>query len=840
MLYHAHTPEDVIAELRSSKHGLHQIYAEGRLKHYGRNNIRLSRRPLVRRIYEPLLNVFTAILIVAAIISIALGDYTTGGLLAATVIAYIGLRYLQDWSVERTVKHTEQHVLPPVTVLRDGITADMNPSCVVPGDIIILNKGDRVPGDGRIIHAQSLHINQIHLTGSSGPIAKNAKTLSSNTPLEEQANMVFRGSYVTSGTAQYIITATGNDTYYGQLHSSLIKAESTGYLQQKINRLVTQIALIAAIVVLVMGALSFLRGIPLDTTLQYSIAMLIAVIPESLPIAVGVVMAISLRRISQHGALITTAHSVESTSVASALASDKTGMLTHDKLVVKEIWQPSQSQRTPETMADKTFIRHTGDARDAALIAYLHRQKHKVTPYNPVVSFDFTRDIGMSGNLWHDGTAYQLYIKGTPEKILNRASLTSAEQENAEHELHRLASQGYHIIALAHTRLSSPITKLTSLPKRHMLEFDGFIALQDHVRPDVRSSIAHATQAGIVTHIVTGDHVETAYRLGQRLGLVASRNQVLDSRKLDNLSDAQLARVSRNTIIFARVTPTHKQRILSALKRSHVVMMTGDSIDDVPVLLNAQVGIASTQGSQVARDASDMLLLNDRFSDILEAVKQSRTILGNIRRMVFHVAVLGLTELLIVIGSLLIGVPIALLPLQLLWLNLVVATAVLVPLGLEPHSRNIMSRKPVSPRAPILPRYLVIRVFLLAGTIATATIALFLYSYTETTLSYARSMAFVAVTTMLVVTALIARSDHTSTLVRFRTWSPAVYLGITILTIAHGILYVTPVWGLLQLVPISLHNLLVGLAVGIAAPLVVTELHKLYSRRIVRSKGRSY
>ncbi len=840
MLYHAHSPDEVIAELHSSKHGLHQIYAEGRVKRYGRNNIRLSRRSLLTRTLMPLTHIFSLAILAAVLASLLVGNYTVSGVLLGTLAVYIAMRYLQDFSLEHTKRHIEQRATAKTTVLRDSITASIDAALVVPGDIVVVGKGDSIPADGRVIHSRALHINQIYLTGSSLPVPKYAKTLHSDTPLEEQSNMVFRGSYVTSGDAQFVVTATGNHTQYGQLHSSLIKAETTGRLQQKINHLLTRILLFALGAAFVVALLSMARGITADIALQYCVAILIAAIPQSLPVAIGIIVALGMRQMAKHAILASSIHAIEATSIASALASDKTGMLTHDMLAIKEIWQPNASTLTPAVMCDKAAIRRSGDSHDSALAAHLKQLKHTPSTHIPAASFGFSREVGMSGNLWHNGKSYTLHIKGTPEKILNRSLLTSAEYEAAEQQLHQLAGKGYHILALAHTTLSSPISKLTSLPKRQPLQFDGFIALQDHVRPDVQSSIVRATEAGIATHVVTGDHVETAYQLGKRLGLISTRSQVFDSRKLDVINDSQLARICRDVAVFARVSPSHKQRILNALKRRHITMMTGDSVDDVPVLLGAQVGIASSRGSRIAQEASDILLLNDKFSTILEAVKYSRTILGNIRRMVFYSTIVAIAELSIVIGSLLASPQIILLPEQLLWLNLVVATCVLLPLGLEPHSRNIMTRKPVSPRAPILPKYLVVRAALLSITLAGVAILVFKTVYPLTSLEYARSLTFATVIVMLLVTALIARSDHTSTLVRFRTWSPLIYGSVIFLAICHILLFISPlheVFGLAQLAP---NDIVPAMLIAIIAPLGVAELHKLYSRHAVRKKGRSY
>lgn len=840
MLYHAHTADEIFAKLKSSEKGLHQIYAEGHLTRYGRNDIRPTRRSFWYRLCEPFLSTFVLILLIALGFSIVVEHFATSIVLAGTMLTYIAMRYVQRYSLERALRHTEHHTAAPATVIRDGIEARIDPALIVPGDVVVVAAGDRIPADGRVIHAQSLSVNQIHLTGSTVPVAKRAKTLHSNTPLEEQYNMVFRGSFVVSGSGKFITTATGNRTRYGQINSSTTKTESTSRLQKKINVLLDRIALIGIALALPIALLSLYQGLDISNAIEYFVAILIAAVPESLPVAISIIIAIGLRQMTRESALLTSIRSIESVSSASVLASDKTGMLTLNKLTVKEIWQPAGDDTKLQQACERASLRLDNDEHDTALSLYAKHAGVVMSTHKPAASFIFSKDIGMSGNLWHSGTSYTLYIKGTPEKILNRASLTHEEHEKAHRELQHLASRGYHIVALAHGELDTPITQLAALPKRQSLHFDGFVAMQDHLRPDVRKSIDKAAQAGIRVCLVTGDHVETAYQLGKSLGIVSSRDQVFDSRKLDVISDTQIARIVRDVAVFARVAPEHKHRILSALKRRHTVMMTGDSVDDIPVLTHAQVGITTRHSSRIAREASDLVLLDDKFSTILDAIRGSRTILGNIRRMVFFVLIMTLGELGIVAGSLVLGMPAALLPIQLLWINLVVATATIIPLGLEPHSRNIMTRKPVSQNAPVLPAYLVVRALGLAVGIAVVGISVFQMAYQYYGIEYARSLTFYALVVMQLASAIIARSDHTSTFVRFRTWSPLIYLGIVCILSLQVLTFTSPLGQLLSLVPLVSTDILASTLLALIVPLTIGELFKFYSRYAVRRKGRSY
>lgn len=841
MLYHAHTTDEIFSKLQSSEKGLHQIYAEGYLTRYGRNSIRLTRQSLWYTIFAPFMNVFILVLLIALGFSILAEHVATCAVLIGTMLAYVIMRYVQSYSLERTLRRAEHHTNAPATVIRDGIDTQIDSALIVPGDIVHLQPGDQVPADGRIVHAQSLRVNQIHLTGSPTPTTKHAKTLHSNTPLEEQYNMIFRGSFVISGSAKYIVTATGNMTRYGQINNSVLKAETMSRLQQKIGKLLDYVAGIGFVIASLITLVGLYQGVDVSESIEYFVAILVAAVPESLPVAISIIVAIGIQRMARKSVLMTSIRSMESTSSATMLVSDKTGMLTLDKLTVKETWQLARNDKALLQACERVLLRANGDEHDAALGLYIKHKGTMIAQHRPAAVFTFSKDIGMSGNLWHNGDTYTLHLKGTPEKILNRADLTQSEHEAAHRELQHLTGMGYHVIALAHSELSKPIEKLSSLPKRQMFHFDGFIAMQDHVRRDVSASINKAAAAGIRTCLVTGDHVETAYKFGQSLGIVSSRNQVFDSRKLDVISDSQLVRISRDIVIFARVAPKHKYRILSALKRHHIVMMTGDSVDDVPALTHAQVGITTQHSSRIAKEASDMILLDNKFSTIIEAVRSSRTVLGNIRRMIFFVLIMSVGELGIVTGSLCLGLPIALLPIQLLWINLIVAAATIIPLGIEPHSRNIMTRKPVPQHAPILPTYLIIRALTLAaamGLVGTTIFSSIYYQYYD--VEYARSVTFHALVIMQLTGALIARSDHTSTLVRFRTWSPFIYLGVTCIVLLQFITFTTPLGQMLYLTRISLDDALASTLLAVIVPLVVGEIFKFYSRHAIRQKGRSY
>lgn len=840
MLYHAHATEDVLKEFETSEKGLHHIYAEARLVQHGRNTIRLARRSLWKVVSEPFANIFMLILTFALLLSVLSLHFVEAALITFTITVSLALHYFQSLTHERTLRSIERSATASARVRRDGIEVDIDPAELVPGDIVLLAAGDRIPADGRVLHAQQLRVNESQLSGHAASVGKSAQLVHSDAELPERSSMLYLGTFVLTGTAQYIITATGNDTEYGLLTSIVKKAEQQSTLQSKIERFTSTLTLIALSGGVVVLILSLARGVSYDDALESLIAIIVAAIPANLPIAMSIIIALGLKKLYTSRALLRSMRTIESTSMLSTLAFDKTGLLLRDRLEAREHWSIHNTTRKLLDIAHRSVLPHQHDTHDQAIAEYIANSGHKTTKMQPAKIFEFHYEVGISGNLWHQGDSYLLAVKGAPEKILHRADMTESEKEQAIHKLHQLTKKGSHVIALAHVELSQPITQLSKLPKRTKLTFDGYIAFRDHLRADAKQAIQQAQRAGITVRMMTGDHVETAFSIAKRLGIVATPDEILDSRKLALLSDAELQRITRNTKVFARTSPDQKQRLLMALKRHDIVAMTGDTIEDVPALTHAHVGISSQQSAAVARDASDIILLNNNFSTTLEAIKQSRTVLGNMRRMLQFILIVNLSELAIVLLSLLFGLPAALLPVQILWINLTTSISLAIPLGLEPHSRNIMKRNPVKPTKSILPKYLIARIALMVVVAAAVSVSMFSYFFYTQGLDYARSIAFYTLIMIQIANAFVARSDHTSTLVRLRTFSGIFYVGL-FATIALQLLTVaTPLASLLGLTAVTTYDLLWTGVAAVAAPVAAGELSKLYSRHSVRRKGESY
>ena len=437
----------------------------------------------------------------------------------------------------------------------------------------------------------------------------------------------------------------------------------------------------------------------------------------------------------------------------------------------------------------------------------------------------------MSGNVWHKGEGFELYLKGAPEHVLARSSLTSGEEEAAVQALHQLTGQGYRVIALAETYLKNEVTDFDDIPKNHPLTFVGFIAVADVLRPEAKRAIAAAQSAGVTVRMITGDHLETAFHIGKQLGMVTSRDQVFDSRKMNVMSDAELETIIEDVRIFSRVIPEHKYRILSLLKKNNITAMTGDGVNDVPALTNAHVGVAMGSGAQIAKDAGDIILLDNDFKSIIDAMREGRIIFANIRRMLIYLLATNAGEVMTAIGALLIGFPIPLVPVQILWVNLVTDTALVIPIGLEPGEKTVMTHRPKRPDAPILSKYMIGRMALMAVTMAVLTLVIYVMFSNWYGTDYGRTIAFSSLVVMQWANALNARSDYQSLIGRLKVINKPFIVGLFIAISMQMLALFGPLQEVLHIHPVTLGDLFITALIAFIVPIVVVEIHKFFGRR---------
>lgn len=834
MLYYTKTIEDTLKELDSSENGLLAAEVDDRLKQYGPNIIVLKGEPLWRKIIAPFTNVFMIVLAVAIVVSLiehAVIDATIIGIIMATNAI---IHYVQRFSTERIMRSLQEYRKQSVEVIRNKKVVSIESSLLVPGDILILGEGEKIPADARVIKASELRVDESQLTGESEPIAKQVEALERNKEVYERTNMLFQGSFIISGEAMAVVTATGNTTEFGKLAGLAGHVSSKSPVQAKIDKLLSQVIVAVLILAAFAFALSLYRGISVAESIRFIIALSVSAVPESLPVAISVILVLAMRRMARKKALVRGMSAIETIGAITTIATDKTGTLTRNILTVQDSWQPGwSSAKIPSVLAlainrrkEKTY-----DPLDVACSNYVSDLKTPSPKGLPMTAFPFDTALAMSGNVWHHGEHYELALKGSPEAILHRSDLTEAEREEAEAKLAAMTSEGYRVIAIGYRKLPRSLKKLADLSAKEKLEFAGFIAIADALRPEAKKAINDALNAGVSVRMITGDHFETAFHIGRKLGMVTHRDQVFDSRRMHGMSDEELASIVEKTRIFSRVIPENKYRILTILKKQHITAMTGDGVNDVPALSNADVGIAMGSGSHIAKDAGDIILLDDNFKSIIDAMHEGRTVAANVRRMIYYLLATNAGEVLTAVSALIAGLPLPLSPVQILWVNLATDTCMVIPIGLEPGRKMNMREYPRSLKSPLLSKFIISRLIIVA--IAMAVVALGTYAFFNNKYGheYGRTIAFNALVVMQWASAFAARSDYQSVFARLKVMHWPFYVGFSVAIILQILALFGPLGTLLHVTPVAMNDLIITTLIAFSSLLAVAEIHKFVSRR---------
>lgn len=821
--------------------GLSVREVEKRRAKYGANELKMAGTPLWKKLLAPFMDIFMLILIVALVLSAVQQDWLEAIVIAVIIAADAIVYYVQRFSTERILRSLNNTIVQNVVVLREGVEQSVEAADLVLGDIVILQEGDRVPADGRIVNESGLLTNESMLTGESEPIAKDAKTITGQKKVYEQRNMVFSGSFVFTGKGRFIVTATSNATEYGRIASLATAATSVSPISQKIDKLVLKIAAVVVGLAAVALILQLVDGIEWLGALKFTLAMIVSAVPEGLPIAISIVLALCAKRMARKQALIKELKAIESIGIVTTIASDKTGTLTKNQLEMQETWTRESEASFLKALAGATLVETVTTARetqpadplDTCMAQFLRERGYDFEALDPRKVYAFDQNIKMSGNLY-DGKAgeYVLMVKGAPETILARAKMAQSAREQVEVKLVELANKGYKVLALAHGQLKHEINELERLSKHDELKFDGLIAVADGIRPETAAAIQQTKRMGVKTKMVTGDHAGTAYAIGRELGLAEDFAQVLDCSKLGNITDDDLENVVKNTTVFARVTPEDKYRVLEAIKKTEICAMTGDGVNDVPALVSAHVGIAMGDAPSIVQDAGDIVLIDNNFKNITEAIRESRTVLGNIRRMLGYLLATNAGEALTMLGALIFTGGQLLTPIQILWINLVTDSLLVVPLGLEPPEQKILRQKPEAKDAPILSSAMIRRMALTAFLMAALTLTTYYVALAVLNdPAQANTLAFTALVVMQWSNALTTRGTYESVFQRLKVRHPAFYWALGGAVVLQIAAVFGPLARAIGVVAAPLGWVLGVTMVAFVIPMLVIEAYKWMANR---------
>jgi Ca2+-transporting ATPase len=829
MFWYKESIEEVFTTLSASQDGLSTSEAAIRIVKYGENKLEFRSKPIWKIILEPFSNIFVIVLLVAMIISWLSNEIVDATIISSIILINAIIFYTQQYTTSRVLRNLKNQNIQKNTVLRDGTFVKVSSILLVPGDIIQLQEGERVPADARIIKAEALEVNESSLTGESIPVYKRPGQFEDNKAIFERTNLLFQGTYIVAGTAEAIIVATANSTEFGKIAALSVQEKSKSPLEEKVNKLISLIIKVIGVVAVIVFTLAVIRDIPSGEALRFALSLTVSAVPEGLPIALTVIIVLGMRRLARKKALVRNFQAIEDIGLVTTIATDKTGTLTKNHLSIAEYWSNNQSIKLEEIVGktiDMTQSHH--DPLDIA-ISEAFKYKSVVSKYYP-----FDMSLRMSGA--YVAEEKYIYIKGAPEHILKNSNVSVTDRTKAESKMHELAAEGYRVIAIARYKTTIALESLKKISMQHT-EFLGFISLADELRNEAAPAVRLAHEAGIKVLLISGDHYETAYNIAKKVGIAKHPDQVISGENLPK-DQRVLAQTVAQKTVFARILPEDKFRILQALKKTEITTMTGDGVNDVPAINNAHVGIAMGSGSDIARDASGIVLLNDNFATIVTAVAESRKIFDNIKKMLFYLLSTSLGEVMTMIGALLFGLPLPVTAIQILWINLVTDTAMVIPLGLEPEEQDIMQRPPRRPKDPILQKVLITRMITVASAMAVVTlITVYILSNRGYSTEYIQTIAFTALIAAQWMNAFNARSESQSSLKRLTIFNPGMLVGLTIGFSLQMLVLFGPLGSYFNIQKVPLMSLLIPSIIMVLVVFIVSEVHKLITNKNKTNKN---
>jgi magnesium-transporting ATPase (P-type) len=877
--FYSISAEETLQALESSADGLSSSEASRRLSLYGPNQLpEHGPDPLwwiiIRQFASPLIY----ILVAAAIVSILIGDVEDAGFIAIILSLNAAIGAYQESQAERSSHALKRLLRTHAQVMRDGKLIDILATDVVPGDVVWLESGNRVSADLRLLSSTSLEIDESLLTGESTTVHKDYKPLSTSTAtIADQHNMTFAGSMVTRGRGRGIAVATGTSTQLGQLAVDVLGASGgKPPLIARMERFTNHIAIGTVAASILIGSLGILLwNYSLTDTFFLVVALIVSAIPEGLPVAMTIALAVATSRMAQRNVIVRRLTAVEGLGSCTLIATDKTGTLTCNELTVRELHtiDGKQYNFTGEGFAPRGHIEHDheplllpsepslqialeagvlcneaelnyrdnqwhwhGDAVDIALLSAGFKaglEKNTLLAEKPLISqIPFESENQFASTTHQLSSGLKSYLKGSPERIAAMCAnrLDEAQVRWIHSIANDMAERGLRIIALAQQLHSNQNAPNLDHPNSADHEFLGMVGMIDPLRPDVADSIAQCHAAGVEVKMITGDHRVTALAIARDLGLATSLQQVITANELEGKSPAELKEIVQRVRVFARVSPRQKLNIVNAARDAgHFVAVTGDGANDAPALQVANIGVAmGKSGTDVAREAAELVISDDNFRSIVSGIEEGRIAYDNIRKVTFLLVSLGAAELLMVLLSVVTGHPIPLLPVQLLWLNLVTDGIQSVALAFEPGEGDSLKHPPRPPSEPIFNRLMIERMAITVLTVGFGGFCVFSFALQSGwNVDQARNLLLLVMVLFENFHIGNCRSETKSAFALSPLRSPLLFYG-TIAAFAIHVLamYVPFLQNILGTKPLSVDSWLI--AVGVALLIVpALELHKL-------------
>lgn len=875
------TTEEVLSKLDSDQKGISSTQAKERLSQHGPNQLESPTKPSPLKIFiGKFKDYMVLVLIFAAIISFIAGETTNAYVILGIVVLVAIIGFVQEYKAEKAMEALREMVAPEADVIRDGQMSTIPAADLVPGDVVFLEAGDKVPADGRILEVTSLQVIESSLTGESMPVEKLVQTLPEDIALADRKNMVFMGTIISQGNCRAIVTATGLGTELGRISGLMKQEQAEPPLKIKLQQLAKRQALLVMVISAIVFILMFSRGLPVIDALIASIALAVAGIPEALPFIVTLALAFGTQAMAKKNAIIRRLPEVETLGSTTVICTDKTGTLTTGEMTLREIrtyrkievtgagYDPSgqfisQGAKLEPTEEDLARIlkigvhannsaieranggwRVVGDPTEGALIVaakkagILDKTRDGSSRF---IEYPFDSErmrMTTVDEVHREG--YIVSMKGAPEVVLSHCTktttpngtktLTDEDRRSILADADDMAENALRVLALAWKPISNNDPVEVDCMESGLI-FAGLTGMMDPPRKEVPEAIRVSKMAGIRTVMITGDHRLTARAIGRELGI--GNGEVIEGVQLDRMSSEDLREHIDDVSVFARVTAEHKVRIVEALKaRGHIVAMTGDGVNDAPALTAADIGVAMGRtGTEVTKEASDMVIADDNFATIVSAIEEGRRIFDNIRKGTSYLLSVSFAELATIFFAVALGFPLPLLAAQILWINVVAEEFPAIGLALEPSHSDIMKRKPRDPKESMPSRPLMIYTLGIAATIVAGTLGMYIITLqSNPDLSYARTVAFVGLGFFTVYNAYSSRSLQESVFRMNPLGNKTLLIGIAASILAIlAVVYIPFMQFIFETRPLTSESWILILITGLVVVLAAEVMKKILS-----------
>ncbi len=855
--------KEALKRLHTSEHGISQTEAELRIKEYGLNEI-VEKKHITP--FEIFANQFKSILILilllaAGVSGFILREYTDMVVILVIVFLNSIIGFIQEYRAEKAVEALKKMVSPNSTVQRGGEIIDILASNLVPGDILVIQEGDRIPADGRLIEVNSLKIDESPLTGESTSIAKKTDAIKGEVPLDQRTNMVYKGTHASYGRGLAVITATGMSTEFGTI-AELIQsiAEEDSPLKKKTEKLGRQLGLLALFGCLIVFTINYLNEISFLESFLTSVSLAVSAIPEGLPSALVITLSLGAQQMARKNAIVRRLNSVETLGTTTVICSDKTGTITKNEMTVRRIQTLNHSINvtgegfTPvgkfisngmeiEPLGesqldlilkagllcnDSSIVSNEdvgpyiiGDPTEGAMLVVAIKAglipEDVESMYRRIWEVPFSSVRKMMSTVNKTGSSARVFVKGAPEVIIAKSSdcylngsiigLKEDHKEKIQSQVNSMADNALRVLAFACKDVELKDDYLQEDVESNLV-FIGLMGLMDPPREEVTHAIQQCKKAGIRPVMITGDHKSTAVAIAREVGIFSENdNNVITGSDLFTLSDEELISMVDDVSVYARVSPEHKMRIAQALRaRGNIVAMTGDGVNDAPAIKTADIGVAmGIKGTDVTKEAADMILTDDNFATIVNAVEQGRIIYDNIRKFMRFMISSNFDEMLVITIFVLVGLPIPFIPVMILWLNLVTDGGPAIALSMDTPKDDLMSKPPRNPKEGILHgMYLFIFAYVVLQSTTMAGTFYWKYVIQGASLDVTRTVTFMQICMFEIVVVWNCRSETHSV---FKTGLDNKYLLAS--TLLGGLLtislcYIPLFQNIFHTVPISM------------------------------------